>query len=446
MRWLIALSLFVAPVAFAQEAPADDKVEDKVDEEEAAPADEAAPAETPPAEETPADPAEAEPPPPPPPVEEAPPPPGGDMVNLGVDRELDDRMERCYELIAERKDKAARACLEEVANSEATTAGLVARGVRRAYRLQWDAQAKDEDPAAEARLWMGVTGGVFGLQHGLSLGILLNTNFAGSINPALGILIGGALTIGGSIGYGVLGAWAAEEYGLTAGDAHLLFAGGFWGGVLGAQLATLITFYGRFNDFNTGSNVLTLSQLVGALALGTGALVLERGQMTDGQVSLMNTGGLLGAFIAGMALTTTAAFAPFSEPLLIMAPLMAGQLAGLGAGIFLKDMFDYSWGEVLLLDLGGVIGFLSTGTIILAAGVAGLFNTLGPAGVPIITVGLTAGVVGGYATAGWLINEGKKDGMNVPSPKAGMLPLLSPTVFLDRNQRAAPGMAVGFQF
>lgn len=336
--------------------------------------------------------------------------PAAREVTLRFSAEADAKLARCVPLVAARKDEEARACLDEVLeHGDDTTASLRAAALRSvldvAVAVPGPADVTTDGDAAAGgareagfaippgRLELSSTAGLFGVWNGIAAGIAVAPHLPPA-NPA-GLILGtGALAVGLGVGYGVGGYFLAEALDLGEGGSRLVASSLLWGTTFGiASLPALL-------DVVRPSDELGLSLSLGTIvasgfAVGGGALALASfTELSPAQVSLINTGGWVGGLFG---LLTVASLAPFTPPLPAysagyLTVASGGLLAGALAGLFV----DLSWGETLLLDLGGVLGTVTAAAIVMSLTASGALNAV-PSTVliPVNSLATAGGTLGG---------------------------------------------------
>lgn len=457
--FFFTLSLLAASLAHAQEeAPAQETPAPAVDPSDVEPAtseleasstdEDASPSEP---EASPADTADD--------TSAAEPSAGSDGVTLRFSREADAQLATCVPLVAARADAEARACLDEVLRfGDDTTAALQASALRGLLDVELAPPAPLDEGLADAselegeeeqkrgfaippgRLELSATAGLFGVWNGIAAGIAVAPHLPPS-NPAWIILGTGALSVGLGVGYGVGGYYLADALNLGEGDSRLVASSLVWGTTFG--IAALPAVLDLVQPEGDAALSLSLGTVVASgFALGGAGLALATfTDLTTPQVSLINTGGWVGGLFG---LLTVASLAPFGPPL---PAYSAGYLAVAGSGLIVGALsglvLDLSWGETLLLDLGGVLGTVTAAAIVMSVTASGAVNAvpsqvLIPTSSLITAAGTLGGVGLGLAATTLFRGEGgsvfKAFGENV-----AMLPPM-PGLVLDKDGEVAPMM------
>lgn len=202
------------------------------------------------------------------------------------------------------------------------------------------------------RIEIAALSSLFGVWNGIGLTIMLAQTF--SMDPSLSFLIAAASGAGLGVALGFAGFSIAENWDLSEASSRLLASSLVWGSVYGLYLIPSLS--------NFGSVV----PMVGAVlaggylgAAGAGA-VISLTELDTAQVSMINTGGILGTF-GGILLLVNFTELASSQPLFASAFLMAGTTLGLVGGGAAGQMLQYEWGETLLCDGGMLVGGLLGG-------------------------------------------------------------------------------------
>ena len=321
------------------------------------------------------------------------------------DQQADAALHACLQLAQTPGTPAAvRACFADVATSFADT--LAATRAAASVTLL-DAQAiaasvgaapSDGPPPllAPGRIELVGVSGIFGVWNAIAGGIVVGLQLP---NANGGVLFLGtsAAALGLGVGAGVGGYFLGEALSLSEGDARVTASGLLWGTNLGIALqgALMPTLFPLGGNTSTSLSLGTV--VAGGWTVGLLGLASTRFAHLDGpQVSLLNSGGIMGSFLGGMVLVNLATRnVQGNWPYALT--YMGGNVAGLAAGYALGRVLDLSWGETLIGDLGMVLGGVVTstataGTLLLIGG-----NADGVVVGTIITSAASMGVVGGYA-------------------------------------------------
>jgi hypothetical protein len=95
--------------------------------------------------------------------------------------------------------------------------------------------------------------------------------------------------------------------------------------------------------------------------------------VTSAQVSMLNTGGWVGSLLGVFALLDITAAGNAVNGGALSAAYLGISTLGLAGGALAGTFIDFTWGETLLLDLGGVLGLVAGGTIGLAVASQNVF-------------------------------------------------------------------------
>jgi hypothetical protein len=289
---------------------------------------------------------------------------------------------------------AARACFREVIASHA--------GALAAVKAEASLIVLEQTPSSSASLIppgrLGVTAasGLFGVWNGVAAGLIVGAN-AANVDGTL--LVGGtgvgAVALGVAMGAG--GYLLAERLKLDEGAARLLASSLVWGTVIGAGLAPAIV---EAWDTANGSGPAVSSAVAAVVGLGyvgAGAALLATSLTTfdEAQVSMINSGGTVGALL-GLLILPNLSAAGVINTLPYSLTFVGTTVAGLAGGAFLGRTLDFTWGETLLCDLGLVLGGVlgGTATFVVAPSLGGSPATtqaLVGTSLPMV------GVLGGYA-------------------------------------------------
>jgi hypothetical protein len=188
--------------------------------------------------------------------------------------------------------------------------------------------------------------GFYGATRGAIHGLLLHEALAGETASARRERTETAAALIGSIGGAVAGYWWARDGRLDLADARTIGLGGDAGLLYGLGTAHLV---------DAGSRAAAGLAVAGSGAgLAIGRALADRRPYAPGDVSVLTTGGLLGAYtaIAVMDWTGTERSRAYT------AAAMAGGLAGFTAADRLVRHTDFPEGQGRLIGLGTVAGGL----------------------------------------------------------------------------------------
>jgi hypothetical protein len=285
---------------------------------------------------------------------------------------------------------AVRTCyLDLVTRWPGTVAALKAETslfILRSPLVQGSGNAGLNIPAG--RLGITTAVGAFGLWNAIAGGIVTGVNVP-NVNPTALIAGTGVVGVAAGIGFGIGGYFLAEKLQLDEGAARLVASGLLWGTVLGTSIAPTIAFSdtGGTAGFNLG-----IASVVGAGYLAGGAALLLTSMVSfdEAQVSMINSGGAIGATL-GLLLLPNLAAAGVTEVAPYSLAFAGTTTAGLAAGGLLGRSLQLTWGEALLCDLAAVLGGFAGGTASLLMG-----TVTGSPSVTFMTAIPAIGVVGGY--------------------------------------------------
>lgn len=287
-------------------------------------------------------------------------------------------------------------CLENLLRDHPHTAA--------AYRaegaLMWSTMTTARNSSADAwqipggRLELSSTAGLFGIWSGIAIGSSISAHLRP--DETLAILGTGALAIGLGTGLGFGGYHLAEQLDLGEGDSRWIASSLVWGTVLGiAAIPPILE-----NNLQGGAEVsLPLMTIVSGGLLGgvlsLGATRFHR--FSSAEVSMLNTGGWVGVLFGFLTLPTLEAW-NINGAVYGSLSFIAATSLGLTSGFLLSQVLDLNWGETLLLDLGGVLGLVTGGTLLFALTASGALESLpGQIGVPLVSAGLGLSAVSGMA-------------------------------------------------
>ena len=258
--------------------------------------------------------------------------------------------------------------------------------------LQRPVQDGPEIPAG--RLGVSATLGLFGVWNAVAGGILVGVNTP-SVNGPLLVAGSGAAAVGLGIAAGVGGYYLAEALKLDEGSARLVASGVVWGTVLGTAIAPSIAQLEGPAGFN-----LALGGVVGAGYVGGGAALLLSSLVPfdEAQVSMINSGGMMGSTV-GLLLLPNLAAAGVQDTSMYSLTFIGSTMLGLTAGGVVGRYANYTWGETLLCDLGAVLGVVAGGTASVVLGLSGGNN------MALLTAPPAVGLVGGYVVTALMVRE-----------------------------------------
>lgn len=177
-------------------------------------------------------------------------------------------------------------------------------------------------------------------------GIALGGELCGVLSCDDGRLIVGSLLLGGGLGLGL--SLGLTREGIQPGFSSAMNSGTIWGLWHGVALLNIVD--PRKDEAFFG--ILMAGQLGG---LGVGALTYTALQPRAGSVALANSGALWGNVLS-FALHGMNSFKASDEA--IWASQLIATDLGLLAGGFLSTKYPVSRGRALVIDAGGVMGFL----------------------------------------------------------------------------------------
>jgi hypothetical protein len=372
-----------------------------------------------------------------------------DAVAPLVERAMaDEAWARCFADASPVGRAALRACLADVSTRfSGTPGGLRAEGGLRALSFDEVPDLPTGLQIPPGRLELSSTAGLFGIWSGIAGGIAVVSHLRGD-NPAPAILGTGMLALGLGIGAGIGGYYLADAFDMGEGDSRLVSSGLVWGTTFGLALLPALFELGLPEGFAVS---VPLTAIVAAgLAGGAAAFGVTRfARLSSAEVSLVNTGGWLGALFGLLALPNLAAFS-VDSPLAYSATYTGVAALGLGLGALASQLLELSWGETLLLDLGAVLGLVGGATLVFSLSAAGAYSTL-PG---LVSVPLNTGTVGLSALAGLAVT-----GLGIGLLRGGERPIFRmvgleiepalgvPTVALDMARQPVlivPGPALRF--
>lgn len=211
----------------------------------------------------------------------------------------------------------------------------------------------DADDRRSARRTLMLWGGTYGLLAGLA--IAGPENDEGEVSG--GAVLGGVLGAGAGLG---LAWYAGRKRDFTPGQAQTIGYGGLWGTYILGLFGDVVTGVRDPNipgDEGTTPNEIYKSMGIGgALGTGAGILMARKWDPSPADVALTNSLGLMGTS-AGLLLGV-AMDPPRGEAYSLNGVL--GAAAGLGAGLWASQRFEYSPARMLRIDLGAAAGVAGT--------------------------------------------------------------------------------------
>ncbi len=199
------------------------------------------------------------------------------------------------------------------------------------------------DAAGRAHTELMVSGGVTGFIFGLALAGPLDEDSEGNTGDITGAAIPVALAAAGGGIY--LGSYLAKKYDRAGGKA--LSSGAVWGMYNFAHIGNV------FTGEDTNGNDIYRSMALGGLAGGGLAhLYVRKFEPTEGEVSVVNSGSLIGTGVGLML--GVAMDPPRGDAYSLNATL--GSLAGIGAGIYFRDDLVATPKRMTIVNLGALGG------------------------------------------------------------------------------------------
>lgn len=351
-------------------------------------------------------------------------------------------------------DADARKCLRDViAAAPGTAAALQAEAALFVLETHLDrptSTADDADGAREAtsrsvdiapgRLGVGLAGGLLGVFTALNGGFLVGANMTVETQPIV-LGTGAAAVVLGAAG-GVGGYLLAEQLKLDEADARLIGSSLAWGAVIGGHLGVILgdTLDPQGSNPRVAVNTLDLALVTTTWAAGAGATVgATYLNLTEAQVGLINSGGMIGATwspasVANVAEVMGQGADPRGVAIASLAPITLGLVGGGVLGAFVP----MTWGEVLICDLGGVLGLVGGGAAMLASTNSGS---------PVLLFLPAAGALAGWsATAVGVVSWRSMRAAGAAAASRGPSPgtpfrLMAP-LMLDRNGAIVPSIGV----
>lgn len=303
--------------------------------------------------------------------------------------------QKCVALF-EQPNAIANTCLESLRRDHPNTAAAYrAEGALAFIASNPSSMSQAESWQIPAgRLELSSTAGLFGIWSGIAIGSSVSAHLRP--NATLAILGTGALAIGLGTGLGFGGYHLAESLDLEEGDSRWIASSLVWGTVLGiAAIPPILE-----NNIQGGAEVsLPLMTIVSGGLMG-GALSLAATRFhrfSSAEVSMLNTGGWVGVLFGFLTLPTLETW-NINGALYGSLSFIGATSLGLTSGFLLSQVIDLNWGETLLLDLGGVLGLVTGGTLLFALTASGALESLpGEIAVPLVSAGLGLSTLGGLA-------------------------------------------------
>ncbi len=179
----------------------------------------------------------------------------------------------------------------------------------------------------------------------------------------------------------------------------------------------------------------------GVLGLGAGLGLSPFVDATPGDVAVANSALVWGGVLTGFGLATlTSARVQLTTPQVSFA-LLTGSLVPYGVALACHPLLDIERWPSWLIEAGGAGGMLVSAAFI--AVVASSTSVDGAVGFGFVGAGTAAGVVAG-GTAAYFVSKAAHDG--TAGEPAERTASLAPTVLVDDERRAVPGLAVRGRF
>lgn len=385
------------------------------------------------------------------PTDSAPvPPPAVAPPTIVIDEASEQRYRECLDMLVRVGTAQGQVCLQRlVAEAPGTSGALQAAAALYVTRLRVERELSSDRGAtavspvdhvsdiAPGRLGIGVATGLLAVFTAVNGGVLVGVNSGGAANfQMLALTTGAAAVVLGAVG-GFGGYLLGEQLQLDEADARLIGSSLVWGSVVGGHLGMVLadSVARAGADSNTSFNALLFTFVGTTWVAGAGATAAATYlTLSEAQVGLINSGGMLGAtWSPGIMgnLNNGGGYDARSLALGSVAPIAAGLVAG---GV-LGALVPMSWGEVLICDLGGVLGLVAGGALMLSLPYSGspMPAYLPPAGALIGWSGTAAGVVVWRHLRGESGSPGR-------SSRAQMQ--LTAPVVLDRRGAPVPALGV----
>jgi hypothetical protein len=211
----------------------------------------------------------------------------------------------------------------------------------------------DPDDRRSARRTLMLWGGTYGLLAGLAIAGPENDD--GEVTG--GAVLGGVLGAGAGLG---LAWYAGTRQDFTPGQAQTIGYAGLWGTYILGLFGDVVTGVADPNipgDVGTTPNEIYKSMGIGgALGTGAGVLMARKWDPSPADVALTNSLGLMGTS-AGLLLGV-AMDPPRGEAYSLNGVI--GAAAGLGAGLWATQRYEYSPRRLLRINLGAAAGVAGT--------------------------------------------------------------------------------------
>jgi hypothetical protein len=166
-----------------------------------------------------------------------------------------------------------------------------------------------------------------------------------------------ALGLGESVGFMAL----TNHFDLPVSDVSMIATGSVWGAGWGAGIGSL--FLSESTDFKVGSQRISVAALVGSSAgMFLGHKVYQKmPNMTNGDVLVANSYGILGGLYAGTISDLALDFEKYNHGKVLIGSITAATIGGLAYGLHRTSDYDYTTSEGAYIGLseiaGGLLGF-----------------------------------------------------------------------------------------
>ena len=362
-----------------------------------------------------------------------------DDVVLKIDQKSEKAFARCASRALEYDDTEMQECLNKIIRLKPGTTGAFQASTGLEYlESQHDVQPDRFQPGS---VELSAVAGLYGLWGGLVLGGIAASHIP-DVNE-VAVLGVGALGVGSAVAFGFGGNYLAKKLEFTAGDARLMASGFIWGTAIGTGLAESVSTL--TGDLRWGfANVV----FFGALGGGAAGFLATQSDLNIAQVSLINTGGWVGVLNGTLAYLSVQALQDRDnrQPLFAATAYTAVAGLGLAGGAYLGSQSNFSWGETLLVDLGGVIGTVAGLTAFGFLSVSGtLANTPASLGVPLSLAPIAVGSLAGSLGTGFYLhlnNSGSRsdDDTLLSSRRLRVVPM----TMLDSNRDVVMGLGLAY--